>query len=47
MILVDANLHIYAVDRDSPHLEHGCSIVSADNDFRRFAAVTHLNPLAA
>jgi toxin-antitoxin system PIN domain toxin len=27
-------------------LEHGCTIASADNDFRRFAGVTHLNPLA-
>jgi toxin-antitoxin system PIN domain toxin len=26
-------------------LEHGCTIVSADNDFRRFAGVTHVNPL--
>ena len=27
-------------------IEHGCSVASADNDFRRFAGVTHLNPLA-
>lgn len=27
-------------------LEHGCTIASADNDFRRFAGVTHLNPVA-
>ncbi|HLB16831.1 MAG TPA: type II toxin-antitoxin system VapC family toxin [Burkholderiales bacterium] len=27
-------------------LEHGCTIASADNDFRRFAGVTHINPLA-
>ena len=26
-------------------LEHGCTIVSADNDFRRFSGVTHVNPL--
>ena len=26
-------------------LEHGCTIVSADNDFRRFAGVKHTNPL--
>ena len=28
-------------------LEHGCSVCSADNDFRRFAGVRHVNPLAA
>lgn len=27
-------------------IEHGCAIASADNDFRRFAGVTHVNPLA-
>lgn len=27
-------------------LEHGCTIASADNDFRRFAGVTHVNPVA-
>ena len=27
-------------------LEHGCTIASADNDFRRFAGVTHTNPVA-
>lgn len=26
-------------------LEQGCSIYSADNDFKRFAGVTHVNPL--
>jgi hypothetical protein len=26
-------------------LEHGCSIASADNDFKRFAGVRHVNPL--
>jgi hypothetical protein len=26
-------------------LEHGYAIASADNDFRRFAGVTHTNPL--
>jgi predicted nucleic acid-binding protein len=26
-------------------LAHGCTIASADNDFRRFAGVTHVNPL--
>ena len=26
-------------------IEHGCTIASTDNDFRRFAGVTHLNPL--
>jgi toxin-antitoxin system PIN domain toxin len=27
-------------------LEHGCTICSADNDFKRFSGVTHINPLA-
>jgi hypothetical protein len=27
-------------------LEHGSSIASADNDFKRFAGVMHINPLA-
>ncbi len=27
-------------------LEHGCTICSADNDFKRFPGVTHINPLA-
>ena len=27
-------------------LEHGCTICSADNDFKRFPGVTHVNPLA-
>lgn len=27
-------------------IEHGCTVASADNDFRRFAGVTHVNPLA-
>lgn len=27
-------------------IEHGATIASADNDFRRFAGVTHVNPLA-
>ncbi len=27
-------------------LEHGCTIFSADNDFKRFSGVTHINPLA-
>lgn len=27
-------------------LEHGAAIASADNDFKRFAGVTHVNPLA-
>jgi toxin-antitoxin system PIN domain toxin len=27
-------------------LEHGCTIASADNDFKRFAGITHINPLA-
>ena len=27
-------------------IEHGCVIASADNDFRRFSGVTHVNPLA-
>jgi hypothetical protein len=28
-------------------LEHGCTIASADNDFRRFTGVTHVNPLGS
>lgn len=28
-------------------IEHGATVASADNDFRRFTGVTHLNPLAA
>ena len=27
-------------------IEHGCEIASADNDFRRFAGVTLVNPVA-
>jgi toxin-antitoxin system PIN domain toxin len=27
-------------------LEHGCSIASADNDFKRFTGITHVNPIA-
>ena len=27
-------------------LEHGYTICSADNDFKRFSGVTHINPLA-
>ncbi len=27
-------------------IEHGATIASADNDFRRFAGVMHVNPLA-
>jgi len=27
-------------------IEHGATVASADSDFRRFAGVTHLNPLA-
>jgi len=26
-------------------IEHGCSVASADNDFRRFPALRHVNPL--
>ena len=26
-------------------LEHGCTVVSGDNDFRRFSGVIHQNPL--
>jgi uncharacterized protein len=28
-------------------LEHGCTVVSADSDFRRFSGVVHVNPLGA
>jgi len=27
-------------------LEHGYSVYSADNDFKRFPGITHVNPLA-
>lgn len=27
-------------------LEHGCAIYSADNDFKRFPGIIHVNPLA-
>lgn len=27
-------------------IEHGCSLYSADNDFKRFAGLVHVNPLA-
>jgi hypothetical protein len=27
-------------------LEHGATVFSADNDFKRFAGVRHVNPLA-
>lgn len=27
-------------------IEHGATVASADNDFRRFAGVAHVNPLA-
>lgn len=27
-------------------LEHGCTICSADNDFKRFPGLAHINPLA-
>lgn len=28
-------------------IEHGATVASADHDFRRFAGLTHLNPLTA
>ena len=27
-------------------IEHGCTVYSADNDFKRFTGVEHINPLA-
>lgn len=27
-------------------IEHGCSVCSADNDFKRFTGIRHINPLA-
>ncbi|MEA3290902.1 MAG: hypothetical protein U9Q71_01100 [Pseudomonadota bacterium] len=27
-------------------IEHGCTVYSADNDFKRFAGITHVNPLS-
>lgn len=35
-----ADAHIAALA-----IENGCAVASADNDFRRFAGVRHLNPL--
>ncbi len=26
-------------------LEHGCAVVSADSDFKRFSGITHVNPV--
>ena len=37
-LISDAHLAALAI-------EHGCTIASTDNDFRRFAGITHLNPL--
>lgn len=28
-------------------IEHGCTVQSADNDFKRFAVIQHINPLMA
>ncbi len=28
-------------------VEHGYAVYSSDNDFKRFAGVTHINPLAS
>ena len=28
-------------------IEHGCSVCSADNDFKRFTGIRHINPLAS
>ncbi len=58
MILIDANLLIYAVNEDAPshvtsdaHLaalaiEHGAELCTADNDFARFKRLRRRNPLA-
>ena len=27
-------------------LEHGCTVISADNDFGRFSGISHFNPLS-
>jgi toxin-antitoxin system PIN domain toxin len=27
-------------------IEHGCKVYSADNDFKRFPGIVHVNPLA-
>ncbi len=57
MILVDANLLIYAEHTGATgnlttdahiaalSLEHGYTVYSADNDFKRFPGVRHINPL--
>lgn len=38
-LVADAHLAALAI-------EHGCAIYSADNDFKRFPGVEHVNPLA-
>jgi hypothetical protein len=44
MILVDANLLIYAIDLGSPH--HG-ELCSTDDDFKKFSRLRWHNPLKA
>ena len=38
-LVADAHLAALAI-------EHGCTVYSADNDFKRFPGVEHVNPLA-
>lgn len=38
-LVADAHLAALAI-------EHGCAVYSADNDFKRFPGVEHVNPLA-
>ena len=49
MILVDANLLIYAIDRESVHHSkaRGVAVFTADRDFRKFPGVSVINPLAS
>jgi hypothetical protein len=49
VVVVDANVLLYAVDTGDAHLaalaiEHGAEIVSYDRDFARFPGVHHRLP---
>jgi predicted nucleic acid-binding protein len=49
VVIVDANVLLYAVDSASAHhdrwaIEHGADVVSYDRDFARFPGVRHRLP---
>lgn len=51
MIVVDANLLLYAYDPDGAALaaiaiEHGATLCSTDRDFARFSGLDWQNPIA-